>query len=86
MKILIFGRGVIGTLYGWALEKAGQSVEFRFAIEVLRCPNQTQGLAGRRELGHSHARRPSRRSRLRAHPAKRRLFKTTLGHNGAPRA
>jgi 2-dehydropantoate 2-reductase len=28
MKILIFGRGVIGTLYGWALEKAGHSVEF----------------------------------------------------------
>ena len=28
MKILIFGRGVIGSLYGWALEKAGHSVEF----------------------------------------------------------
>jgi 2-dehydropantoate 2-reductase len=28
LKILIFGRGVIGTLYGWALEKAGHSVEF----------------------------------------------------------
>jgi len=28
MKILIFGRGVIGTLYGWAFEKAGHSVEF----------------------------------------------------------
>jgi 2-dehydropantoate 2-reductase len=28
MKILIFGRGVIGTIYGWALAKAGHSVEF----------------------------------------------------------
>ena len=28
MKILMFGRGVIATLYGWALEKAGHSVEF----------------------------------------------------------
>jgi 2-dehydropantoate 2-reductase len=28
VKILIFGRGVIGTLYGWALTKAGHSVEF----------------------------------------------------------
>ena len=28
MKILIFGRGVIGALYGWALEKAGHTVEF----------------------------------------------------------
>src|SRR5258708_14175906 len=28
MKILIFRRGVIGSLYGWALEKAGHSVEF----------------------------------------------------------
>ncbi|AMR29401.1 ketopantoate reductase [Hymenobacter psoromatis] len=28
MKILMFGRGVIAVLYGWALEKAGHSVEF----------------------------------------------------------
>ena len=28
MKILIFGRGVIGALYGWALERAGHTVEF----------------------------------------------------------
>lgn len=28
MKILIFGRGVISVLYGWALEKAGHRVEF----------------------------------------------------------
>lgn len=28
LKILMFGRGVISTLYGWALEKAGHSVEF----------------------------------------------------------
>lgn len=28
MKILMFGRGVIGTLYGWALERAGHEVEF----------------------------------------------------------
>ncbi len=28
MKILMFGRGVIASLYGWALEKAGHSVEF----------------------------------------------------------
>ena len=28
MKILMFGRGVISTQYGWALEKAGHSVEF----------------------------------------------------------
>ncbi|HEY3447956.1 MAG TPA: 2-dehydropantoate 2-reductase N-terminal domain-containing protein [Myxococcales bacterium] len=28
MKILMFGRGVISVLYGWALEKAGHSVEF----------------------------------------------------------
>ena len=28
MKILMFGRGVISVLYGWALEKAGHTVEF----------------------------------------------------------
>lgn len=28
MKILLFGRGTIATLYGWALEKAGNEVEF----------------------------------------------------------
>jgi 2-dehydropantoate 2-reductase len=28
MKILMFGRGVISVLYGWALEKAGHHVEF----------------------------------------------------------
>ena len=28
MKILMFGRGVVSVLYGWALEKAGHSVEF----------------------------------------------------------
>ncbi|GAA1647595.1 2-dehydropantoate 2-reductase N-terminal domain-containing protein [Nonomuraea maheshkhaliensis] len=28
MKILMFGRGVIATVYGWALEQAGHEVEF----------------------------------------------------------
>lgn len=28
MKVLMFGRGVISTLYGWALEKAGNDVDF----------------------------------------------------------
>jgi 2-dehydropantoate 2-reductase len=28
MKVLLFGRGTIATLYGWALEKAGNQVEF----------------------------------------------------------
>ena len=28
MNILMFGRGVISVLYGWALEKAGHTVEF----------------------------------------------------------
>jgi 2-dehydropantoate 2-reductase len=28
VKILMFGRGAIATLYGWALEKAGHEVEF----------------------------------------------------------
>ncbi len=28
MKILIFGRGIIGALYGWALEQSGNTVEF----------------------------------------------------------
>ena len=28
MKILIFGRGVIGSQYGWALENAGHTVDF----------------------------------------------------------
>jgi len=28
VKILMFGRGVIATQYGWALEKAGNTVEF----------------------------------------------------------
>jgi 2-dehydropantoate 2-reductase len=28
MKILMFGRGVISTLYGWALEQAGHTVDF----------------------------------------------------------
>lgn len=28
MKILMFGRGAIATMYGWALEQAGHEVEF----------------------------------------------------------
>ena len=28
MKVLLFGRGVIATMYGWALERAGHDVEF----------------------------------------------------------
>ncbi|MDI5975730.1 ketopantoate reductase family protein [Amycolatopsis magusensis] len=28
MKILMFGRGVVATIYGWALEQAGHNVEF----------------------------------------------------------
>jgi 2-dehydropantoate 2-reductase len=28
VKILMFGRGVIATVYGWALERAGHEVEF----------------------------------------------------------
>ncbi len=28
MKILMFGRGVIATMYGWALEQAGHDIEF----------------------------------------------------------
>lgn len=28
MKILMFGRGVIASIYGWALEEAGHDVEF----------------------------------------------------------
>ena len=28
MKILMFGRGVIATIYGWALERAGHDIEF----------------------------------------------------------
>jgi 2-dehydropantoate 2-reductase len=28
MNILLFGRGVIATLYGWAFEKVGHSVTF----------------------------------------------------------
>lgn len=28
MKILMFGRGVIATIYAWVLEKAGNKVEF----------------------------------------------------------
>ncbi|WP_020659468.1 ketopantoate reductase family protein [Amycolatopsis benzoatilytica] len=28
MKILMFGRGVIATIYGWVLERAGHDVEF----------------------------------------------------------
>jgi 2-dehydropantoate 2-reductase len=28
MKVLMFGRGVIATIYGWALEQAGHEVEF----------------------------------------------------------
>ncbi len=28
MKILMFGRGVIATVYGWALQRAGHDVEF----------------------------------------------------------
>ncbi|MDR6867430.1 2-dehydropantoate 2-reductase [Microbacterium resistens] len=28
MRVLMFGRGVIATLYGWALERAGHHVEF----------------------------------------------------------
>src|ERR1051325_3491278 len=28
VKILMFGRGVIATVYGWALEQAGHVIEF----------------------------------------------------------
>src|SRR5690242_21055888 len=28
MNVLMFGRGVIATTYGWALERAGDSVDF----------------------------------------------------------
>ncbi|BCJ55963.1 hypothetical protein Asp14428_74380 [Actinoplanes sp. NBRC 14428] len=28
MKILMFGRGAIATIYGWALEQAGHEIEF----------------------------------------------------------
>lgn len=28
MKVLMFGRGTIATIYGWALEKSGRHVEF----------------------------------------------------------
>ncbi len=28
MKILMFGRGVIATIYGWALEQAGHQITF----------------------------------------------------------
>ena len=28
MNILLFGRGVIATLYGWAFKKAGHNVTF----------------------------------------------------------
>ncbi|MET8996442.1 2-dehydropantoate 2-reductase N-terminal domain-containing protein [Amycolatopsis sp. NPDC004169] len=28
MKILMFGRGVVATIYGWALQRAGHDVEF----------------------------------------------------------
>jgi 2-dehydropantoate 2-reductase len=28
MKVLMFGRGVINTLYGWTFEKAGHQVDF----------------------------------------------------------
>ena len=28
MKILMFGRGVIATIYGWVLERAGHDIEF----------------------------------------------------------
>jgi 2-dehydropantoate 2-reductase len=28
MKILMFGRGVIASIYGWALERAGHEIEF----------------------------------------------------------
>jgi 2-dehydropantoate 2-reductase len=28
MRVLVFGRGVIGVLYGWALERAGHAVDF----------------------------------------------------------
>lgn len=28
MKVLMFGRGTIATIYGWALEKSGHQVEF----------------------------------------------------------
>lgn len=28
MRILMFGRGVIATIYGWTLRQAGHDVEF----------------------------------------------------------
>lgn len=36
MKILMFGRGVISTQYGWAFEKAGHSVTFYIRPESAR--------------------------------------------------
>ncbi|MFH7018836.1 ketopantoate reductase family protein [Flavobacterium sp. FlaQc-47] len=36
MKILMFGRGVISTQYGWAFEKAGHDVTFYIRKESAR--------------------------------------------------
>jgi 2-dehydropantoate 2-reductase len=57
MKILVFGRGVISALYGWALEKAGHAVEFyvrpgravQYGTEVrLDIVDATRSIVGKR--------------------------------------
>jgi ketopantoate reductase len=37
MKVLIIGRGVVGTIYGWALSKAGIDVTHVVRKEGLPC-------------------------------------------------
>ena len=56
MKIMIFGRGAVGTLYGWAFIKAGhhgeyfvrsgRAAEYRQQLEVnvLDCRKKARGV------------------------------------------
>ena len=52
IKILMFGRGVIATVYGWALEQAGHDVEFYVRPRVLR-PNKSVSPCGRISVTHT---------------------------------
>lgn len=65
MKIVMFGRGVIASVYGWALEKAGHEVEFYVR------PGRSAAYGGAIDLDLlDMRRRPQERQVVRSWPAR----------------
>ena len=59
MKILLFGRGVIATIYGWALEQAGHDLVVDAVDLEHRGPQRTlSGSDGGADVGDGHERAP----------------------------